>query len=484
MNLTDSLQKWGQPDVLVIGDLILDQYIWGEVNRVSPEAPIQVLNVKRKEIRLGGSANVCHNLVTLGARVSCLGVIGRDASGFVLRQEMQRLKINTAGVKTVPGKITPVKTRIIAQRQQILRMDQEDIQPLAASVEKLLSAYLKKHIKKYNLLIISDYRKGVCTPELLRAIFREARKNKIMVIVDPKGDDYRKYRGANGLAPNRAEAELATGLKITDERSRRQAAQKLIKELNLDFMIITLGEKGIYFLDKNGREIYDPAKVLEVYDVSGAGDTVMAALGIGLVSGLDMKDAIHLANLAAGVAVSKLGTATVTRDEIVRHWDNLCGNSVQISNKIVKIAELAKILLEIKKEEKKKVVFTNGCFDILHPGHVQLLEFARVQGALLVVGLNSDRSVRRLKGPARPIFTEIQRARTLSALVAVDYVVIFDELTPLNLIKKIKPDVLVKGADWRGKKVVGEEIIKARGGQVLFAPLVKGVSTTNTISRF
>ena len=276
--------------------------------------------------------------------------------------------------------------------------------------------------------------------------------------------------------------ELATGLNITHKKSRRLAARKLIRDLKLDFIIITLGEKGIYFLDKKGREIYDPARSLSVFDVSGAGDTVMAALALGLAGGLDFTETIHLANLAAGVVVSKVGTATVSREEIIAHWHSTSpdGES-QVVAKIKNISGLRKVVQEIRRSTNKKIVFTNGCFDLLHPGHIQSLEFARSQGDILVVGLNSDRSARRLKGSGRPVFPQHQRSRLLAALSCVDYVTVFDELTPLNLIRKIKPDRLVKGADWRGKKVVGQEIVKARGGKGVFAPLIKGVSTTNII---
>ena len=472
----------GLPKIMVIGDLILDKYVWGEVNRISQEAPIQILNVRREELRLGGAANLAHNLVTLGARVNCLGVTGQDASGYVLRREMKKLKINTSGVKGVPAKITSLKIRVLAQRQQMLRIDQEDVKPLTAKVERLLLSHFKKHIKKQKLVLVSDYQKGSCTADFLRQIFQIARKNKVPVIVDPKGSDYRKYKGANGLAPNRSEVELATGLNITHKKSRRLAARKLIRDLKLDFIIITLGEKGIYFLDKKGREIYDPARSLSVFDVSGAGDTVMAALALGLAGGLDFTETIHLANLAAGVVVSKVGTATVSREEIIAHWHSTSpdGES-QVVAKIKNISGLRKVVQEIRRSTNKKRVFTNGCFDLLHPGHIQSLEFARSQGDILVVGLNSDRSARRLKGSGRPVFPQHQRSRLLAALSCVDYVTVFDELTPLNLIRKIKPDRLVKGADWRGKKVVGQEIVKARGGKVVFAPLIKGVSTTNII---
>lgn len=482
MDIIQTINRLGSPRILVIGDLILDKYIWGKVNRISPEAPIQVLDVEREEIRLGGAANVAHNLVTLGARVTCIGTVGKDETGKKLRSQMRRAGINTRGIIIDTHKPTPVKTRMIAHNQQVLRVDQEDLKPVTAPLESQIINRLKKHLKNSRVILVSDYGKGTLTPRILKTLFAQAKRNRISIIVDPKGRDYRKYRGASGIIPNRHEAELVTGIDIKDARRRREAARRLLKGVSLKFIIITLGKEGIYLLDRMGKETYSPARARSVYDVTGAGDTTLAALGMGLASGLDYKSALDLANLAAGVVVSKLGTATVSRNEIIEHFQRITGQRNNVS-KTKDLDGLMRILTARRQNQSSTIVFTNGCFDILHPGHIKSLEFARAQGDILVVGLNSDKSVRALKGKGRPLFSQTRRVRALAALESVDYVVVFNEPTPLKLIRGIKPDVLVKGADWKKKGVVGNKFIKSYGGKVVFAPLEKGVSTTGILRK-
>ncbi|MFH1226344.1 MAG: D-glycero-beta-D-manno-heptose-7-phosphate kinase [Planctomycetota bacterium] len=484
MNPTNLIHRLGSPKIMVLGDLILDKYVWGKVERISPEAPIQILNAQREGLRLGGVANVAHNAVTLGAKAGLVGVVGNDESGRQTRKLCGQSGINTAGIVSDRARQTPLKTRMIAQNQQVLRVDNEDPAQISAAAEQSILSYVRRNIKHYDIVLVSDYNKGTLTDSLLKAVIQIARTSRKKVVIDPKGRDYAKYRGATALTPNRSEAELATGIKIKDDASRKQAARKLIKESGLDFVIITLSDKGLYLLDRKGDEVYDPARHLDVYDVTGAGDTVLATLGMAFAGGLGYREALHLANLAAGVVVSKVGTATVTRQEIIDHFYQL--NDTQCATRdIRKLVPLKELLNRLPSLRLcgKRVVFTNGCFDILHPGHIATLEFAKAQGDILIVGINSDKSVKRIKGPSRPILNQSDRARVLGALAMVDYIVIFDEPTPLNLIKQIKPDVLIKGTDWQSKGVVGSDILKKYGGRVVLAPMVKGVSTTEIIQR-
>ena len=465
--------------MLVLGDLILDKYVWGKVERISPEAPIQILNAQQEGFRLGGVANMAHNTVTLGARADLAGVVGNDEAGHQLCKLARTIGINVAGVTTDRSRQTPLKTRMIAHNQQVLRVDNEKSTPLSGRTEQAIIKYVKRQIKRYDIVLISDYNKGTLTDSLLKSIIYVARANRKKVIIDPKGRDYTKYRGATTLTPNKSEAELATGIPIKDEASRKQAARKLIKNAGLEFVIITLGEKGLYLLDKSGKEIYDPARHLDVYDVTGAGDTVLATLGIAFASGFGYQESLHLANLAAGVVVSKVGTATVTQEEIIEHFRSLNNDKI---TKLVTLNEAVNIAKSLR-SKNRRIVFTNGCFDIIHPGHIATLEFAKSHGDVLILGLNSDKSVMTIKGPTRPILNQADRVRVLEALSLVDYIVLFNEPTPINLIKNIKPDVLIKGMDWQGKGVVGSDVLKKYGGRVVLAPIVKGVSTTDIVKK-
>lgn len=484
-DLTAQIKAIGAPKILVIGDIILDKYVSGQVNRISPEAPIQVLNVVKEDFRLGGAANVAHNLVKLGARVALLSSVGSDEAGRRLKNMLRQSRIDSAGVMVTRDKPTTIKTRLMAQHQQVLRVDQEKVTLIDAQIEKRFLSHLKKHIQDYQLMLISDYHKGLLTPSLIGQAIKLARRAKIKVIIDPKGRNYKQYRGATAITPNRAEAESITGINISDVASGKKAARELIKTLRLEFVAITLGENGICLMTRSGKYFEEPAQPLAVYDVTGAGDTVLAVLGLGVAGGLDYATILHLANLAAGIVVSKLGTAAVTRTELIKRGEQIPAY-MNTRHKIKAPKQLARLLTGFRdqpKNKKKKIVFTNGCFDILHPGHQATLRFAKSCGDILVVGLNSDRSVRLIKGRTRPLFNQTDRGQLLSDLVYVDYVVVFNETTPLKLIRQLKPDILIKGADWRGKKVVGEPIVKSYGGKVVFAPLIPGVSTTELIKQ-
>ncbi len=480
-HLQRALVATGEPSILVLGDLILDRYIMGDVQRVSPEAPIPVLRVKSdNDLRLGGAANVALNLAVLGARVSLLGVAGRDAAGADLRRRLRASRIEAGGVIVERGRPTTEKTRLIAHNQQIVRVDREVTAPIRAETAEALLRAFRDRLSRADLVVVSDYHKGVLPPALLEEVVRRARARRVPVLVDPKGRDYRRYRGATAITPNQGEAELASGVEIRDDAGLRRAARKLLRELALDFVVVTRGEKGMYLLESTGRSLAVPARARSVYDVTGAGDTAIALLGLVLAGGGGREEAVRLSNVAAGIVVGKLGTATLTRAEILDELAEYEGG--RGAAKIKSLAQLLPILRR-HRAEKDEVVFTNGCFDLLHPGHLRSINFARSRGDVLVVGVNSDRSVRKLKGPGRPLLRERDRALMLANLEDVDYVTVFDAPTPAALIRAVAPDVLVKGEEYRGKEVVGADDVCARGGRVEYAPLEPGFSTTELLER-
>ncbi|MFH1231786.1 MAG: D-glycero-beta-D-manno-heptose-7-phosphate kinase [Planctomycetota bacterium] len=500
----DLINKLSSPKVLVIGDFILDRYIRGSVDRISPEAPIQVLKViDEKDNRLGGAANVAYNLVTLGAQVTILGIIGTDSASKEILHLFKGIKkkwgIHSLDYRRIiidKNRTTPVKERMVAHDQQMLRVDREmqnDEYFIQSMIERKLMQSVSDNIKSVDVVILSDYNKGILTKTILSKIISLCRRHRKKVLIGPKGADFSKYRGATALAPNRSETEDATGIKITDDHNAYKiAARQMLRKYALEFVIITLGPNGLYLLDRKGVSAYDRARHRDVYDVTGAGDTVLAALGIALASELSYQQALHLANLAAGVVVSKVGTATVTRNEIIQHHNlvpTLASLPCQVSqsrrsgqDKLKTLPQLLKIL-ESKKSNQQKTVFTNGCFDLIHQGHIKTLELARSQGDIVIVGLNSDKSVRRIKGIHRPILDQRNRTSILSSFSAIDYIVIFDESTPLELIRRIKPDVLIKGADWGDDNIVGADVIRKYGGKVIRVPLIPDISTSAIIRK-
>jgi D-beta-D-heptose 7-phosphate kinase/D-beta-D-heptose 1-phosphate adenosyltransferase len=465
--------KGRHPRILVIGDLMIDHYLWGDCNRISPEAPVQVVAVSKETSVLGGAGNVVNNLKQLGAIVEVLSVVGQDAQA----QELIDLLVQT-GVANVliqqEGRTTSKKSRVIASHQQVLRFDKESVAEVAIQAQAELLSVFKKRVDFVDIIILSDYGKGVLTDTVTREIISLARSKNKRVLVDPKGSDYSKYSGAHLLTPNKKEAAQATRIDIVDADSLKRAITQLKHNYQLDASLITLSEEGIACLE-DGLRIY-PTVVRDVFDVTGAGDTVIAALAFALGSGHSIERAIIFANLAAGVVVGKLGSATATLDEIIAYEASLAYTN---SDTRIKSREEIKTIVRQLKQQGKKVVFTNGCFDILHVGHVRYIEQAKNLGDVLIVGVNSNSSVARLKGPTRPINTQDDRAAILAALEAVDFVVIFDEDTPYELIKVIRPDVLVKGGDYEGKQVVGEDIAT----EVKLISFVDGKSTTSTIER-
>ncbi len=462
------------PLILVLGDLMIDHYLWGGCERISPEAPVQVVDIAKETTVLGGAGNVINNLVTLGAQVSVAGVIGDDENGTELMAMLEAIGVTCKAVITQNGRKTSKKSRIIAANQQILRYDKESKEDIAPASAQHILDVIETSLSQYDAIILSDYGKGVITDALARGVITLAKSAGIKVLVDPKGTDYSKYRGAHLLTPNKKEAIEASGIAIKDETTLTQALLWLKEHCELERSMITLSEDGIAIYDDALHRF--PTVAREVFDVTGAGDTVIASLSFALASGMNIDDAARFANLAAGVVVSKIGSATASIDEIVTYESSLHQSASQVH--IKSFGEIEHIVNYCRGNEKR-IVFTNGCFDILHVGHVKYLQEAKSFGDILIVGLNSDDSVRTLKGPTRPVNTEQDRAYILAALDAVDYVVIFNEETPHDLIQMIRPDVLVKGGDYRGKSVVGTEF----AGELKLVDFVEGKSTTRTIEK-
>ena len=463
-----------KPNILVIGDLMIDHYLWGSCDRISPEAPVQVVNVKKESSVLGGAGNVINNLVTLGSIVDVISVIGNDSVANELKSLLEKIDVPTSNLVVENNRKTSKKSRLIASQQQVLRYDMESIDDINENSHKQIIQTLEKNIDKYSSIILSDYGKGVLTTNLTKEIIKIANKNNIKVLVDPKGKDYSKYKGSYTLTPNKKEAMEATNIDIKDESSLIEALKSLKTQCELEVSLITLSEQGIAIFDD--ELTIKPTVAREVYDVTGAGDTVIASIAFALGNNLDIKDAIYFANLAAGVVVGKIGSATTTLDEIYEYEYSLHKSN---STSHIKTFDEIKTLSSKLHSQGKKIVFTNGCFDILHVGHVKYLEVAKSYGDVLILGLNADSSVRKLKGPTRPINTQDDRAYILASLESVDYVVIFEEETPYELIKLIKPHVLVKGGDYEGKEVVGQDI----ADELKLVQFVDGKSTTNTIKR-
>jgi len=463
-----------KPNIAVIGDLMIDEYIWGACERISPEAPVQVVSVKKESAVLGGAGNVLSNLVSLDAQVSIYSVIGDDTNASLLQKLITELNLIHTTLITESNRVTTKKSRVIASGQQVLRFDDETTNAIALNSQVKVFEAVQKNLASYDAILLSDYGKGVLTPNLCADIISHANALNIPVLVDPKGLDYSKYKGATLLTPNKKEASLASHIDIKDDHSLSQALHFFKNSLNLKYALITLSEDGIGLLDSSVKNI--PTVAREVFDVTGAGDTVLASLGVALASGLDIVTACKFANKAAAVVVAKVGSATATLNEVEEYEHSL--NKGQAQSKIKDFTQIQRIAKRMK-EQKRKIVFTNGCFDILHRGHASYLEKAKALGDVLVLGLNSDESITRLKGKTRPINTLEDRAFLLAALESVDYVVPFMEDTPYELIKHVSPHTLVKGSDYEGKEVVGSDI----ADEVVLIAFVEGKSTSNIIKK-
>lgn len=465
--------------VLVVGDLMLDEYLWGKAERISPEAPVQIVEVTREDLRMGGAGNVINNLVALGCQVVACSVIGGDDNGTQLQRAFTGKGVDVSGVFEDPMRATSRKTRVVAANQQIVRIDRETREPISAEFEERIVSFINERKEEFRAILISDYAKGVLTEKMLETIISIARENKIPVVVDPKGKDFSKYSGASILTPNRREAEMAAGIPISNEEGLKEAARIILENVRLAALLITRSEKGMSLFLREGETVHIPTVAREVFDVTGAGDTVLAVLGVALACGRGYADAAQLANEAAGIVVGKIGTSTVSPEEIIA----AIGHGHRDTETKIKNLDVMASIVEVEKGKGRKVVFTNGCFDLLHAGHVKYLQKARSFGDLLVLGLNSDASVRRLKGEKRPLIGEAERGHILAALDCVDFVVIFDEDTPLRLIEALKPHVLVKGGDYTPDRVVGREIVESYGGRVELVEFVDGKSTTGIIEK-
>lgn len=479
-HLIPLVEKLAGHRVLCVGDVMLDRYIYGQVERISPEAPIPVLRMQREAVTLGGAGNVVRNIVSLGGQVDLIGVIGQDQAGYDLAKILGELAQVTPYLLTDNSRPTTLKTRYVADGQQLLRADFEQSQPVSADMEQQIMLRVRGSLDSCKVLILSDYAKGVLTPKVVAEIIKLARAQGCTVLIDPKGRDFTQYRGASLLTPNRRELAEASGMTIKTVEDAERAAKQLIEAHQLDGVLAKLGADGVCLVMKGKPPQHFRALAREVFDVSGAGDTVVAVLALGLAGGMPAGESAALANIAGAIVVGKIGTASVTREEMLREL--MHDQSRQSEEKIAGIAQAAE-MAERWRRQGFKVGFTNGCFDLLHPGHISLLRQAKASCDRLIVGLNSDESVQRLKGEGRPVQNETSRAAVLASLADVDQVVIFGEDTPINLIKAVRPAVLVKGADYSLDQVVGADLVQGWGGQVVLANLVDGHSTTATIAR-
>ena len=474
--------EFGSPRILVLGDVMLDRSIWGDVDRISPEAPVPVLRSVRSTSAPGGSANVAMNLVGLGIRVVQAGFWGQDADMLELTALLTQAGVDSSGM-VLSGHATISKTRVVSRNQQLLRLDVENADTRPDGEHQAL---LERSLQLVggmaggmDAIILSDYAKGALRPQLCQAVIARARERKIPVLVDPKGQDFSRYAGATTICPNLQELSVATGVAIRNLPELLAAGRAMVSQLGIDYLTVTMSEKGIRILYPQG-EFHSPTRAREVFDVTGAGDTVIATMAASLAAGLPAESAVNLANMAAGIVVAKTGTAPVSRNELVAELT--ASSQMKGPDKILDLQQLLTRLAEWR-ANGDRVVFTNGCFDILHVGHITLLEQCRDFGDKVVIGLNSDASVQGLKGPTRPLVTENDRARVLAALGATDAVIIFNQETPLALIRSVRPDVLVKGGDYTTETVVGADDVMSWGGRVEIVPTIAGVSTTNTIRK-
>jgi D-beta-D-heptose 7-phosphate kinase/D-beta-D-heptose 1-phosphate adenosyltransferase len=483
VSLLESFDRIGHPRILVLGDLMLDRYTWGVAHRISQEAPVLVLRAENREHRLGGAANVSQMLRVLEADVTCVGVTGDDEAGRTLRGLLSDAQIQVDTIPACQGRPTTVKERFVGRSgsgppTQMLRVDSETTDALDHQVEARLIELLSSIIPQHDAVLISDYAKGVCTPACVTAAISLARRSAVPVLVDPgRGRDFRIFTGATLVKPNRTETEQATGQSLQNADDAILAGIKLCQQLQIDRAVITLDADGMALVSRDGSGQRFPTEARSVYDITGAGDMVFAMLGICFAVNLDAAAAVQLANVAAGLEVDRTGVATLTRNEIRSELQN-CQSSV--GRKLLSIDQMARQADEYRRRGKR-IVLTNGCFDLLHVGHVTYLEEAAAQADVLVVAINSDESVRRLKGPQRPVIGENERAAMLAALACVDHVVVFSEDTPHELLRAIRPHLLVKGGSYAVHEVVGREVVESYGGRVRVMGLVPGVSTTEIV---
>jgi D-beta-D-heptose 7-phosphate kinase / D-beta-D-heptose 1-phosphate adenosyltransferase len=486
-HLIQLLDNWRTKRITVVGDFMADRYVYGHAQRLSPDAPVPILAAQRQELKPGGAANVALALRALRCHVHCLGVVGNDSMANALRDSLKTSGCDPSGLITDKDRPTTVKHNFIglAQHrhpQKMFRVDEESNAPISKNIAERLLKLAEHKLKKSDILCLEDYGKGVLTESICQDLIKLAKRMNIPVLVDPAAtDDYTKYRGATCITPNRFEAALATNRDAdnADNASLIDMGRKLIRDLRLESLVLTLDRQGLLLMRKGEKPSFVPTRAREVYDVTGAGDTVLAMLAAALANNTGWERATQLANVAAGLEVERFGAIPVDLDEILL--------DVFVSNHGIhgKLRTLEELIPELQahKRQGKTIAFTNGCFDILHAGHVSYLRAAADQGDLLVVALNSDKSIRKLKGNDRPVNNESDRVMVLSALESIDYVVVFSQDTPKTLLKKLKPDVLVKGDEYTHNQIVGHEIVESYGGKIARVPMVKGKSTTNIIRK-
>lgn len=472
-------EKFSNCKLLVVGDLMIDEYVWGDVDRISPEAPVQVVSVTREDYTLGGSGNVVNNLAALNAGTLVAGVMGNDPGGIRMAEKFRSLGVDAGGVVKDPRRPTTRKTRIIAGSQHVLRIDRETRHGIAGETREAIVKYIQRVIPDVDAVLISDYGKGLLTTDLLATIIRLAGQNSKPAIVDPKGLDFEKYWGAFLITPNKKEAGLAAGIEIVDESTLNQAAGVIFKKTNAENLLITCGKEGMVLFEGGAGPTIIRSKARQVFDVSGAGDTVVAVAGLAIAAGESLQDAATLANLAAGIVVGKIGTAAVTLQELTAAMKPL---EDQLSQKVKTIDEIPELVRSLK-NAGKKIVLTNGCFDFLHAGHIKLFSASKQWGDVLIVAIDDDASVRQLKGAGRPVISAPERLKTLSALDSIDYVVEFSSGQLLALIETIIPDVLTKGGNYATTDVFGGDKVAELGGRVELIPVGEALSSSKIIKK-
>jgi len=482
--LLKKITNLGNPEILLVGDFMLDSYVYGDALRISPEAPVPVLKIVRREDKCGGAASVAADVTAMEGKCVCIGLIGNDANGIVLKKLLDETGSNTDGLIVSKNRPTTAKQRLIGlaqhrHQQQLMRVDEENSEPLSKEEYAKLLDIFKNKLQSADIVCLQDYNKGVLDPQLCQDLISLAKQAGKMVLVDPPlSNDYSKFKGATLVTPNRKETSLVVDFQVDTTQDAQKAADVLLEKYDLDAAVITLDKDGAFLKTDNTSQLV-PTIAKTVYDVTGAGDMVLAALATSLAGGCNFKMAVEISNIAGGLEVEKFGVATVSIDEII---NEIVARSHSKSGKIHEAKSLDSIL-EYHRKLGEKIVFTNGCFDVIHRGHIEYLKFTKQQGDIVVLGLNSDASIKRLKGENRPINNQHDRAAVLAGLEAIDYIIVFDDDTPAALIEMVKPDILVKGEDWKDKGVVGQEFVESRGGKVVLAKMVDGKSSTNTISK-
>jgi len=488
-SLISLLTRPDPPRILVVGDVMLDRYLFGDVERISPEAPIPVLRVGKQEHRLGGAGSVAAMLAAMEAQVVMVTAAGDDPEGQIVRELLAQIGIQTSSFLTATGRSTTVKERMLGRThskhpQQMIRVDREQNGPIDGELARRLIASIRHALDRVDLVLVSDYDKGVCAGRFIPQVVELARAAGVPVIADPvRGADFARYGGCDGVTPNRSEASQALGMTIATPEDGLAAARKML-DFGVRAAVVTLDRDGIALADGQGNARLFPVRPRQVYDITGAGDMVLSALGYGRALGADWPTAVELANLAGGLQVERLGVVPISRGELLAELSRpgQAGDIYDPGKKLLSIEQL-RAELHRRRQRGEQVAMTNGCFDLLHPGHVACLQEARTHGDLLVVGLNSDRSVRQLKGPGHPIVDQQGRAEMLCALACVDYVVLFDDRSVAGLVEQLLPDVLVKADQYTPEGVVGHEIVRGHGGRVVLVPMKGTYSTSRILER-